>query len=69
MGYKLFVRVREKGLKGPDRNLYKNEVNLNDANLLVILFEDLISLFNIPFWKAVKIMEGKSRTEIFPFSP
>jgi len=72
MSYQLLVKVREKGVRGLDRNLYKNEVNPSDPNLLILLFEDLINMFNIPFWKAVKIMEGKiprKEVKLFPFSP
>jgi len=69
MGYELVVKVREKGARGLDRNLYKNELNPQDPNLLILLFEDLISMFNIPFWKAVKIMENKKKEKLFPFSP
>ena len=63
----LVVKVREKGKR--EDNLYKNYIKLNDPNLLALVLGDLISMFNLPLWKAVRILKGEKEEKLFPFSP
>ena len=65
MGKMLKVKVCEKGSRAD--NNYKNEVNLVDHNQLVLVFEDLESMFNAPIKKACRQFLDKGK--IFPLSP
>lgn len=66
MTYELIVKVRRKG-SGRDRSEYKNSVCITDPSLLALIFNDLINLYNLPFWKVVKRM--KKKQTLFPISP
>lgn len=66
MGKLLVIRVKEKGARGDKSYEYKNSVNINDSNMLAIVFQDLINLYNAPILKAVANLK---KDNIFPFSP
>lgn len=67
MGKLLVIRVKEKNMRGDKCYDYKNSVNLSDANMLALVFLDLINLFNAPINKAVSLLKKQER--IFPIQP
>jgi hypothetical protein len=68
MGKILVIRVKEKGIKGDKCYEYKNSVSISDANMLAIIFNDLIKIYNAPIVKAIELIK-KDKESIFPFSP
>ena len=66
MGKLLIIRVKEKGVKGDKCYEYKNEINLNDPNMLSLLLKDLMQIYNAPIEKAMK-MTHREEDNFFPF--
>lgn len=68
MGKLLIVRIKEKGVKGDKCYEYKNEVNLSDPNMLSIVLNDLIRIYNAPVEKALGLTKNhKKEDQYFPF--
>jgi len=67
MGKQLIIRVREKGIRGDGGYEYKNEVNLSDPNMLSLVLNDLIQMYNAPIEKAMKLMKNNKDDSFFPF--
>lgn len=66
MGEQFVIKIRDRGVRGIDRNLYKNDCDISNPELLALIFNDLIIQFNMPFWKTVDIMK-KDKETLFPF--
>ena len=65
MGEELVIKVRERGVRGIERNLFKNSIDIKNPQLLALIFNDLITQFNMPFWKVVELMR-KEKESLFP---
>jgi hypothetical protein len=60
MAERLLIKVRSK--RSGEDNMYRNDINLYDANLLALVLLDLKSEFNAPIDKACSIVLSKSKT-------
>jgi len=63
MGDKLLIKVSRR--RSGEDNLYRNEINLYDANLIALILLDLKTQFNAPIEKACAIVLNKNKP--FPF--
>jgi len=62
----LLVRVRRKGEHGTDRNIYKNDIDINNPQLLALVLQDLETMFNAPIRKAVNLMKKNDNSIFMP---
>lgn len=62
----LLIRVRSRGQHGLDRNIYKNDIDINNPQLLAIVLQDLETMFNAPVRKAVNLMKKNDNSIFMP---